>query len=274
MNISTQEILKKLEPEEVYLLLLKGSIKNFPCSYWKEGKKSIERANRCIRYLIEDVLKWSQEDVYKNFQHETFSQYGLRIMLKKCFNYKFTEALESAYPGIYKPWLFKIVPRNYWTKERFIEALRWTIEEKLQIHKNQVPSMVGEDFMLENSLITGFIKFYGSRTFEAIDDLYPGVYERFEFRKTPRSYWSKERAIDALIWGLSRKKKFTVKSVIEDVNLDFIKKLKLEYALNTFFNGSIPKMIDEAFPGIFSIKNKNEELKKIYTNSYFSIKNN
>lgn len=266
MKISIQEILKGLEPEEIYLLLLKGNIKTFPCSYWKEGEKSIERANRCIRFLIEKELKWSKEEVYKNFEHETFPKYGLRGMLKKCFNYKFTEALESAYPGVYKPWLFKIVPRNYWTKERFLEALKWTIEEKLNIPKEKIPSVVGEDFMLENSLITGFIKFYGSRTFEAIDDLYPGVYERFEFRKVPRSYWNKERALDALMWGLNRKRKYTVKSVIEGTDLDFIKNLKLEFALKTFFNGSIPKMIDEAYPGIFSVKNKNEELRNIYSN--------
>lgn len=266
MNITKKEILKGLNPEEIYLLLLNGSIRSFPDRYWKEGEKSIERANRCIRYLIEEVLKWSEDEVYQNFEHETFCKYGLRIMLKKCFNYRFTDALESAYPGVYKPWLFKIAPRNYWTKERFLEATRWTIEERVKIPKGKIPSVVCEQFMLENSLITGFIKFYNSSTFELIDELYPGVYERFEFKKTPRDYWNKERALDALIWGLSRKKKVTIKGVIETTDLDFIKNLKLEYALNTFFNGSIPKMIDEAFPGIFSNPNKNEEIKKVYFN--------
>lgn len=264
MNISIQEILRKMEPEEVYLFVLHGNIKSFPDKYWKEGKKSIERANRCIRYLIEEVLKWSKEEVYENFEHETFSQYGLRVMLKKCFNYKFTDALESAYPGVYKPWLFKITPRNYWTKERFLEALKWTIEQKLNIPKHKIPYVVCEQFIIDNSLITGFNKFFGSSTYKAIDTLYPGVYEMFEFKKTPRSYWNKERALDALIWGLNRKQKTTINSAIETIDLDFIKNLKLEYALKTFFNGSIPKMLDEAYPGIFSIKNKNEQLKNIY----------
>ena len=50
------KILNALEPEEVYTLILDGSIKRFPNHYWEtnDGK---EKAAKCIKHLIENILK-------------------------------------------------------------------------------------------------------------------------------------------------------------------------------------------------------------------------
>ncbi len=38
--------------------------------------------------------------------------------------------LNDLYPGRFKEWELSVTPHNYWTKQRALEALRWTIEEK------------------------------------------------------------------------------------------------------------------------------------------------
>lgn len=268
MRITQNEILEGLDPSEVYLLVLNGHANGFPYHYWEEGNLSINRANICIRYLIENILNWSNEDVYERFNYYTFHEYSLKNMLKICFNDKYFDAIESAYPNTYKPWLFKTAPRNFWTKDTFREALRWTIEDKLHLTKKQIPQIVCEAFMKEHSLLTGFQKLYNSSTYEAVDDLYPGVYQCFEFKKAPNKYWSKETAIDAVIWHCNKYHNATIEHIINNSTYSFAKKHKLESPLNKLFKGSVPQLIESAYPGIYSIKNKNLKLKQVYFDTF------
>lgn len=264
MRITNNEILMGLDPDDVYLLVLNKNVNGFPYHYWEEGNISIERANICIRFLVDKILKWDENQVYENFTYDTFYKNGLKGMVLKCFNDKFHFALESAFPGKYKPWLFKTAPRNYWTKETFLNALKWTIEEKLHLSKNDIPKVVSEQFMKDHSLITGFQKFFNSSPYEAIDALYPGVYQRFQFKKMPNGYWNPERTVDAVIWNCKKLHKPTIERVINNSTYGFAKNSKLECPLYKFFDGSVPKMIEAAYPNIYSTKNKNIQLKTLY----------
>ena len=38
--------------------------------------------------------------------------------------------INDLYPNKFKEWEFKVTPARFWTKQRGLEALRWTIEEK------------------------------------------------------------------------------------------------------------------------------------------------
>lgn len=268
MRITQNEILRGLDPSEAYLLVLNGYASGFPYHYWEEGEISIERANMCIRYLIENVLNWSVNDVYQKFDYTIFHKHSLKNMLKICFNDKYFDAIDSAYPNTYKPWLFKTAPRNFWTKETFREALRWTIEDKLNLSKDVVPKVVCESFMREHSLLTGFQKIHNSSTYGAIDDLYPGVYECFEFKKLPNGYWCEETAVDAVIWHCRKYRNPTIERIINIGTYSFAKNNKLEAPLYKIFDGSVPNLIESAYPGIYSIKDRSLKLKKIYSNNF------
>ncbi len=38
--------------------------------------------------------------------------------------------INDLYPSRFKEWEFLMTPNNFWTKEKALEALKWTIEEK------------------------------------------------------------------------------------------------------------------------------------------------
>lgn len=137
MRIGYEEILNLLEPEEVYMLLLNENINRFPNGYWDTDDRK-EKAKKCIKHLVENVLKWSDEEVLEKFRYNTFHKYGLKNMVKKCFNDVYHEALCYTYPDKFKVWHFKTSPRNFYTKENTIKALKWEIENNLKYNKNKV----------------------------------------------------------------------------------------------------------------------------------------
>lgn len=143
MRIGYEEILNLLEPEEVYMLMLNENINRFPNGYWDTDDRK-EKAKKCIKHLVENVLKWSDEEVLENFRYDTFHKYGLKNMVKKCFNDVYHEALCYTYPDKFKVWHFKTAPRNFYTKENTIKALKWEIENNLK-YSEQLPSQIPKD---------------------------------------------------------------------------------------------------------------------------------
>ena len=53
--------------------------------------------------------------------------------------------LDSVYPGRYKEW--EITKVNYWNKEKAIYAIKWLIEERLHLTKEQTCNIKVQDFM-------------------------------------------------------------------------------------------------------------------------------
>ena len=61
-----------------------------------------EIAMQAIKWLIEEKLQWTKEEVCKNICANTFRDYGLESILSHKFNNSPIKALEFAYPGEYK----------------------------------------------------------------------------------------------------------------------------------------------------------------------------
>jgi len=96
-----------------------------------KGSWTQENGVKATRWLIEEKLKWSREEVCANLDIYTFIDNNLDTMLNYCFSYSPHEALEATYPSVYKPWELKNVPRFFWNQETGIAATKWLIEEKL-----------------------------------------------------------------------------------------------------------------------------------------------
>ena len=73
-------------------------------------------------------------------------------MLKKCYNGSPYQAINTAYPNKFKEWEFSIVPRNFWTKEKGIEATRWLIEEKLKLSDEELKEKLSSKLFKHNGL--------------------------------------------------------------------------------------------------------------------------
>jgi hypothetical protein len=86
-----------------------------------------------VKWLIEERLKWSDEEIKSKLSQETFKENGLNGVLRY-FNSSPYQAMEAAYPGRFKKWEF--TQMGMWEGEEGLklakEATRWLIEKKLK----------------------------------------------------------------------------------------------------------------------------------------------
>ena len=85
--------------------MLKPAVdKNLDFHEWdtiKVGAWSKEKVIIAVRWLIEEKLKWSYEEVYNNISASIFYKNNLGGMLSKFCNNSPLIALQIAYPGKY-----------------------------------------------------------------------------------------------------------------------------------------------------------------------------
>ena len=99
----SKDELYKLSAVEVYKMVLRGDLKNFPKGFWtyEDTKKN---AIDISKYLIEEILSWSHEDIKSNLDQKTFFSNRLYTMLNKVYGGSPFEVINSVYPNKFKPW--------------------------------------------------------------------------------------------------------------------------------------------------------------------------
>ena len=113
---------------------------------------NMETAREATIWLIEEKLKWSDEDVRKKLSVNIFRINSLMWMLAILFNESPYRAIENAYPGKFKAWELPSVPRNFWNMETAKKAIIWLIEEKLKWSDEDVKKKLTLNTFKENSL--------------------------------------------------------------------------------------------------------------------------
>lgn len=77
MEYSIEE-LNKMDSVEVYKLRLSGKLKKFPNNFFRNDKDiNYEVCAKVLRYLIEEILCWNDEEIYKNLSLNTFRDLSL-----------------------------------------------------------------------------------------------------------------------------------------------------------------------------------------------------
>lgn len=139
---------------EIYELVLNGNIQRFPANFFSSNG-IIDKANTCIpiiKYLFEEKLKWNKDEICKYLTRKTFREYALGGMLTHYFNDSPYEILNLAYPNKFQPWELKGCKRNYWNNENAIKAVKWLIEEKLHLSREEVCKNICTQTFRENGL--------------------------------------------------------------------------------------------------------------------------
>ena len=129
-----------------------GKFKSWEFSKVPKNFWNMETAKEATMWLIEEKLKWSDEDVRRNLSQNTFKENSLRGMLAILFNESPYRAIDNAYPGKFKPWEFKRIPNNFWNLKTAREATIWLIEEKLKWSDEDVKEKLTLNTFKENSL--------------------------------------------------------------------------------------------------------------------------
>lgn len=139
--------------------------------YWNK-----ETAIQATKWMIEEKLGWTNEDVCNNLDKETFENNGLRGMINHVYGGSPYAALNSAYPGLYKPWELKYVPMGYWNEENAIQATKWLIEEKLCWNHEEVSKNISQRTFKQNGLWGMLRCIYGGSPYKALKNAYPDQY--------------------------------------------------------------------------------------------------
>lgn len=97
---------------EIFNMVRNGELERYPHSFWSfsDGRK---RAINILKYVLENILEWSDEDIIQNYGTNIFGKYKIRGILSRVFNGSPFEALNAVYPNRFKIWQFR-VPNNYW----------------------------------------------------------------------------------------------------------------------------------------------------------------
>lgn len=146
-----------------------------PQTYW-----SIKTATEAIKWMIEDKLKWSEKDIKEKYCLKTFKQFKLEGMLNQVFESSPFKAINMVYPGKFHEQDFNHVPRNYWTKEKAIKAIKVILDE---LSDDDIKKDISTEFFIENSLRYPYEKYFGKKPFAVLDTIYPGIFNKNDFSK-------------------------------------------------------------------------------------------
>lgn len=91
----------RLSAIEVYKLVLSGKLKKFPNRTWNQPD-SVDYGASILRYLIEDILKWTDDDIRNSYSYKTLRDNRLWGLLTEVFERSPFKALNTAYPGRFK----------------------------------------------------------------------------------------------------------------------------------------------------------------------------
>ena len=227
---------------------------------------NMETAKEATMWLIEEKLKWGDEDVRRNLSKNTFKENSLRGMLDVLFNGSPYFAIENAYPGKFKAWEFAKVPKNFWNLKTASEATIWLIEEKLKWSDEDVRRNLSKNTFKENSLRGMLDVLFNGSPYFAIENAYPGKFKAWEFAKVPKNFWNLKTASEATIWLIEEKLKWSDEDVKEKLTLNTFKENSLKSMLNYLFN------IDPHQAVEMHLKINSKDLTLIFNNNNLIIK--
>ena len=234
---------------EMYKEKLKGTRKTFVKGVWQRPD-AIPNAIKVIKYLIEEELKLSDDELKEKLSLKLFSNSSLGGMLNTCFNNSPYQAINTAYPNKFKEWEFNVSPKNFWTREKSIEATKWLVEEKLKLSDEELREKLSVRLFTSNSLCGMLDTCFNGSPYQAINTAYPNKFKEWEFNLVPRNFWTKEKGVEVTRWLVEEKLKLSDKELKERLSY----KLFVDNGLGgmlTCFNRSPYQAINTAYPNKF-----------------------
>ena len=244
-----------------------GKFKQWELSGVSKSFWNMETAKEATIWLIEENLKWSDEDIKEKLSANIFEKNSLGGMLVILFNDNPYFAIENAYPGKFKTWeLSGGTPKYFWNLKTAIDATRWLIEEKLKWSDDDIKNKLSKNTFRKNSLGGMLTVLFNDSPYRAIENAYPGKFKPWELPSVPKKIWNVETAREATIWLIEEKLKWSDEDVKEKLTLNTFKENSLMSMLNYLFN------IDPHQPVEMHLKINSKDLTLIFNNNNLIIK--
>lgn len=233
---------------EIYKMILAGKIKQFPPYFW-EGNEGFESAKEIVKFVIERVYKWTDEEIKANYSKKFLLENKLQGMLLILFKSSPYAVIEYVYPGRFKPWDFGQTPIKYWkNEENVINAMKWLIEEKLKWDNEQIKQNLSRSVFIKYNLYGLLYRRFKCSVFNAIDTLYPGVFKYWEMKKSPVK-WNEDNGRQAVKWLIEDKLRWNIEDIKKNLNQEVFKKHRLGGMLQKVYGDSPFNAINSLYPG-------------------------
>lgn len=238
-----------LSAVEIYKLVLRGELKKFPKYFW-EKPNSLEESAQITRYLIEDILKWNDEDIKKNLSNSPFVKNALDGMITIVFNKSPFKALDNAYPGKFKPWELKTTPRNYWNNMNASIATKWMIEDKLEWNDKDIKEKLNANVFKDNGLGSMLQLVYNDNSFKAIEILYPNKFKQWELKSSNvcANFWNKETVRQGCDWLFNERLHWSIFDIQNKITQDIFNENNLSGLITRHYKGSPYLLLKDAYP--------------------------
>ena len=212
---------------------------------------NMETAKEATIWLIEEKLKWSENDIKEKLSATIFIQNSFTSILNDLFNGSPYLIIENAYPGKFKPWEFKRISKKFWNVETAKEATIWLIEEKLKWSDDDIKQKLSAKIFIQNSFTSILNDLFNGSPYLIIENAYPGKFKPWELPSVPKKIWNMETAKEATIWLIEEKLKWSDEDVRRNLSQNTFKENSLGGMLTILFNGSPYLAIENAYPGKF-----------------------
>jgi len=245
--------LTNLSEVEVFKLVLAGKISRFPKFFWEDEEAKIY-SPLIVRYLIENILNWDNDDILQKLRKQTFYDNKLGGMIVIIYDSSPYKAINSAYPEReYKPFDFCNAPNNYWQgdigRSNAIKWTKWLIEEKLKWSKTDIREKINHKVFVDNNLHGMLKKAFNTSLWECIEATYPNEFQIFEIGEhVPNNYWDMDKAIKATKWLIQTKLNWTEEDVKNNLDKQVFIDNDLYGMIQRCFNSSPYLAINTAYP--------------------------
>lgn len=198
-----------------------------------------------VQWTVREKRKMTREQVLK-IDNDWVKDNKLSTPFRKIWNHSVRSMLNDVYPGEFKPWEFGKVPAGYWTEDTAIEAVKWTLE-RCELQDSDIPEL-DIDWVKANKLGTPFNRIW-KRSFHAmINDVYPGRFNPWEFRRVPTGYWTEENAVKYLRWLVLDENKYTKEQFLEVCSLKWLRDTKLGRKSEMLYTNGVDDVVKLVFP--------------------------
>ena len=162
---------------QTYVKVLTGSRKRFPRDFWLDDERSnFIYSAQITRYLIEEILKWDDEQLKREICCKTFFEHKLKGMLCVLYGDSVFAALNNAYPGKFKEWELSCTPRNFWTIDTARQATIWLFREKLNYTDEMILQNITRKIFVDNGLDTMMHVIFNNNASKAVQNAFPELF--------------------------------------------------------------------------------------------------
>ena len=156
---------------EVYKAVLNGELKTFPRKFWT-GEEGKVNAIDCMRYLVEEILEYNEDDIRNKMRQKKIIEYKLGGMLKALYKDSAYLAINDLYKDKFYPWEFNWCPKGFWkVLENRKKAFVWMLDKENLTSQNIFNNI--NALMFRKNRITGLIEYYNGRLVDLVVELHP-----------------------------------------------------------------------------------------------------